>query len=69
LRLSNGRIHSSSARITAAEISGTATNSPIRPKSWETTTTPMAISAGCSLTARAITSGTITLPSICCTIR
>ena len=44
---------------------GTVTNSPTKPKSLPTTTLPMAISAGWSLSLRAMTIGMITLPSIC----
>ena len=46
---------------------GTATNRPTIPNRLPTTTTPIAISAGCRRVVRDITSGMITLLSICCT--
>ena len=66
---SSGFTHSSSTRITNADRIGTATNRPTKPKSWPTRTTPIAISAGWSLTRCAITSGMIMLLSICWTTR
>ena len=44
-------------------ISGTAISSPMKPNSWSTATTPIATTAGWSLTVRATTSGWITLLS------
>ncbi len=57
--------HSSSTRMMISESSGTATNSPMKPKSWPMMTTPIATAAGCSFTRSAITSGIVMLPSIC----
>jgi hypothetical protein len=50
-----------------AEMIGTATISPTKPSSCPTITTPISTTAGCRLTARDITSGITTLPSICWT--
>ena len=50
-----------------SERIGTATNRPTNPNSWPTTTTPIAITAGCSRTRWAMMIGIVTLLSSCCT--
>src|SRR5919106_740858 len=64
-RSSVGFTHSSSDRITAIEMIGTATNRPMKPNSCPTTSTPIAISAGWSLTRLDMISGISRLPSTC----
>ena len=62
-----GLTQNSSTVITSSDRIGTATKSPTKPNSCPTTTTPMAITAGCSFTVWAMTNGMITLPSTCWT--
>src|SRR5690606_16922803 len=65
---SSGLTQNSSVQITSSDRIGTATNSPTKPNSWPTITTPSAITAGWRRTVCAITSGIVTLLSICWTI-
>src|SRR5439155_19809086 len=62
-----GSTHSRRTRMSVAEMSGTATNNPTNPSTRPTTTTPTTIAAGWIRVVRDMTSGTITLPSTCCT--
>ena len=48
----------------ASEMRGMAMNTPISPNSAATTSRPMATTAGCMSTVRAMISGSSRLPSI-----